>query len=108
VKCTDALSILGEHSMDERTVHLHPNDGFDLGLMSTEYVVRLYVGKDAQSDSIPEERFIYGKLHLKNNVRHGVVELGLRAADRLGQTERARVYYEPGNRYGRVRIAPAP
>ena len=98
---------MGDYGMDDRTIHIHPNDGFDLGLMATEYTVRIYVGTDALTREPADSEFVYGKLHLKNSVRHGYVELGLRAAGRLGKTRSARVYYEPGERYGTVRVAPA-
>jgi len=107
VKSTVALAIMGDYTMDDRTIHIHPNDGFDLGLMSTEYTVRIYVGSDALMREVSDSEYVYGKLHLKNSVRHGHMELGLRAANKLGSSRMAKVFYEPGGRFGKVRVAPA-
>ena len=107
MKSTVALAIMGDYLMDERTIHIHPNDGFDLGLMATEYTVRIYIGTDAMLREVSDNEYVYGKLHLKNNVRHGYVELGLRAANKLGQSRMAKLFYEPGDRFGKIRVAPA-
>jgi hypothetical protein len=93
--------------MDEKTVHLHPNDGFDLGLMTTEYVVRLHVGPQTDPQSIDEKAFIYGKVRLKNEVRPGHLELGLKSSERLDGSKQATVHYEPGERYGTLLVTPS-
>jgi hypothetical protein len=93
--------------MDEKTVNIHPNDGFDLGLMTTEYVVRIYVGEATDPKALPDAAFTHGKIHLKNNVRNGHVELGLKNAERLGASKRAIIHYEKGDRYGTVLVTPA-
>lgn len=104
---TAPLSVLGDSSMDEKTINIHPNDGFDLGLMTTEHVVRIYVGDSADPASIPDAGFVYGKIHLRNEVRNGYLELCVKSAERLGGARKAVVRYERGDRYGTILINPA-
>jgi hypothetical protein len=107
VNSTAPLNILGDFSMDEKTINTHPNDGFDLGLMTTEHVVRIHVGSATDPDAIPETDFIHGKIHLRNEVKNGHLEMGLRAAEKLGGARRAVVHYARGDRYGTILITPA-
>ena len=44
MKNTSELSVLGDFSMPEDTLVIHPNDGFDLGLMMTSHPVYIYRG----------------------------------------------------------------
>jgi hypothetical protein len=106
VKSTAALSVLSDFSIDERTIHIHPNDGFDLGLMTTEYTIRMHVGAETDPSSLEEKDFVYGKILLKNEVRGGHVELGHRSTERLDGANRAIVHYEPGERYGTILVTP--
>jgi len=107
VSSTSPLTVLGDYSMDEKTINIHPNDGFDLGLMTTEYVVRIHVGEEADPDALSDDAFVHGRIFLKNEVRNGHVELGLRNAERLGDARRAIIRYEKGDRYGTVLVNPA-
>lgn len=107
MKSTAALSVLGDFSIDERTIHIHPNDGFDLGLMTTEYTIRLHVGAETDPSALDEKDYIYGKILLKNEVRGGHVEVGLKSAERLDGATKAVVHFSEGDRYGTVLVTPA-
>ncbi len=107
MSCTAPLTVLGDYGMDEKTVCIHPNDGFDLGLMTTEHVVRIHVGEAPNPAGLSDDAWIYGKIHLKNDVRNGHVELGLKSAERLRGAKRAVVHFEKGDRYGTLLITPA-
>ncbi len=106
MKSTSALTVLGDFSMDEKTIQIHPNDGFDLGLMTTEYVIRLHVGPETDPSALVEKDFVYGKILLKNDVRSGHVEMGLKSAERLEGAKQARVHFEPGDQYGTLLVTP--
>ncbi len=107
MKSTSVLTVLGDFSMDEKTVNIHPNDGFDLGLMTTEYVVRLHIGSESDPSAIDEKEFLYGKIFLKNEVRAGHVELGLKSSERLDGAKQVQVHFEPGDRYATLLVTPA-
>ena len=104
---TAPLTVLGDNSMDEKTVNIHPNDGFDLGLMTTEHVVRIHVGDATDPQSLPDSAFVYGKIYLKNEVRNGHLEMGLKSAERLNGAKQAVVHLVEGDRYGTLLITPA-
>ncbi len=104
---TAPLTVLGDYAMDEKTVCIHPNDGFDLGLMTTEHAVRIHVGHAGNPTDVPDDAYVCGTIHLKNEVRNGHVELGLKSAERLGGAKRAVVHYQKGDRYGTLLITPA-
>lgn len=104
---TAPLTVLGDYAMDEKTVCIHPNDGFDLGLMTTEHVVRIHVGGTGNPTELSDDAYVYGKIHLKNEVKDGHVELGLKSAERLRGAKHAIVHYEKGDRYGTLLITPA-
>ena len=103
---TAPLTVLGDYSMDEKSINVHPNDAFDLGLLTSTHVVRIHVGDAIDPSSLPDDAFTYGTLHIRNEVRDGHIEIGLRAAKRLG-ARRAIVHYTPGERYGTILISPA-
>jgi hypothetical protein len=97
---------MGDFSMDEKTINMHPNDGFDLGLMTTEHVVQIHIGPEEDPSGLEDADFIHGTLHLKNDVRNGYLELSLRSAQKLGDAKKAVVHFHPGERYGKLMIVP--
>ena len=107
MKSTAALTVLGDFSIDEKTVHIHPNDGFDLGLMTTEYVVKIHVGTETDLSALSDSDFVYGKVLLKNEVRGGHVELGLKSAERLNGANKAFVHFAPADKFGTLLVSPA-
>ena len=107
MKSTAPLTVLGDFSLDEKTINIHPNDGFDLGLMTTEHVVRIHVGTTANPQDVPESDYVYGKIYLRNEVSNGHVEMALKASEKLGGARKAVVHYEKGDRYGSILITPA-
>jgi hypothetical protein len=107
VSSTGPLTVLGDFSIDEKTINIHPNDGFDLGLMTTEHVVRIHVGEETDPTGLSEGAFTYGKIYLKNEVRAGYVEMSLKSAEKLGGAKKAVVHLVKGDRYGTLLVTPA-
>ena len=107
MKESDALQVLGDFSFDEKTLNIHPNDGFDLGLMMTAHVVELFTGIQPHELADAEPSGMYGKINLKNECRVGSIELSLKAVERMGGPKEVKLFYEDGERYGRLLIHPA-
>ena len=63
---------------------IHPNDGFDLGVMTTDIVVKIYAGSGIDELEDPDTRFVYGKLYLENETTMGTCELSLKTVQKLG------------------------
>jgi hypothetical protein len=108
MKETDALQVLGDFSFDEKTVNIHPNDGFDLGLMMSSHVVEMYTGITPDELPSADSTGIYGKINLKNECKMGTVELSLKSVERMGGPKQVKLFYQDGDRYGRLLIHPAP
>lgn len=104
---TAPLVVLSDFSMDEKTVNIHPNDGFDLGLMTTEYVVQIHVGPEHDPSTLTDSDYVYGKVYLKNEVRNGYLELSRKNTEKLTGAKKAVLHHFQGDRYGKLLIIPA-
>ena len=107
VNKTGELAVVGDFSFDEKTINLNPNDGFDLGLMTTEHVVRIYVGADAPAEGDGASSALYGKVFLSNDVKPGSVEISLKTVQKLGGAKRVVLSFVSDSNYGRLGIRPA-
>ena len=107
MKKTGPLSALGDYSFDEKTINIHPNDGYDLGLMTATYVVRIFSGATQQEFASAEGRHVFGTIYLKNECRVGSVELSLKVLERLGKPRQVTLSYDTDDsKYGKLLISP--
>ncbi len=97
MKNTGILNALGDFSMTEDTLVVHPNDGFDLGLMQVSHPVYIYKGISIADFKENKGDRISGKIHLKNECRLGTVEMGLKALEKIGKPKKVQLYYEEPN-----------
>ena len=105
LKQTGALSLLGDYSFDEKTIHIHPNDAYDLGLMTLRETVKIFVGITVEEFLQGSGQHIFGNLYLRNETRVGTLEVSLKTATRLGRPKQARLLYFTGeDKYGRILI----
>ena len=106
-KQTAELSVLGDFSFDEKTINVHPNDGYDIGLMTLSHVVRIFAGCTSQDFSDGTGAHVFGTLYLKNECRVGTVEMSLKTAEKLGKARKVRLILEPGSdSYGKLFLQP--
>lgn len=107
MKKTGPLSALGDYSFDEKTINIHPNDGYDLGMMTASYVVKIFAGATEDEFESGVGKSVYGTIHLKNECRVGSVELSLRVLERLGKPKQVVLGYATGDdKYGKLLISP--
>ncbi|WP_455381736.1 hypothetical protein, partial [Salinispira pacifica] len=85
MKKTDDLSVRGTFSQTEDRVIIHPNDGYDLGLMTTDCPVHIFYGCSLDDFNAARVPSVSGSVQLKNECPMGTVELSLKAAERLGR-----------------------
>jgi len=107
MKETAFLQVLGDYSFDEKTIRIHPNDGFDLGVMTTDIVVKIYAGNSFEELEDPATRFIYGTLYLENNTKMGTCELALKTVQKLGSPKKVRLHLFDGEDYPKLLISPS-
>jgi len=81
MKSTSALRALCRADLGPNQLSIHPNDGFDLGLMTTGYEVEL-------------EGSVHAQLRLRNDCPKASVELPLRLYESLGKPSMAVLRYD--------------
>lgn len=75
---------------------IHPNDGFDLGLMSLDYDINIITDTSPSDFEAGEGNTTPGHIHLENNCRMGTIELGTKYWKALGSPEKIKLYYNEG------------
>jgi hypothetical protein len=102
MKKTEALSVLGDFSFDEKTINIHPNEGFELGLMTTDHVIRIYSGCSFDEFTSGTAQATHGKIYLKNECRQGTVEMSLKTVEKMKKPRKVllildedRLYIQP-------------
>lgn len=105
---TEGLSVISDYSFDEKTLRIHPNDGYDLGLMTTEAVVRVFVGCTMEEFRSGSTNHVFGNLYLDNDTKAGTCELSLGTAQKMGKPKKVRLLFDDsdGEKYGKIYIQP--
>lgn len=108
MKETDGLSVLADYSFDEKTLNIHPNDGYDLGLMTTKAVERIFVDCTFAEFQSGQGSHVFGNLNLSNETKAGTCEMSLRTAQKMGRPKKVRLHFDDsdGEKYGKVYIQP--
>jgi len=86
MKETGPLRVRGVHSLPENRLNIHPNEGADLGLMTTRYSVDL-------DGTGPSEIF------LLNECPPETIEINSKKWEKLGKPSKAKLAYEEGKLY---------
>ncbi len=96
VKKTSPLSVISDYSFDEATINIHPNDGFDLGLMTTSYDVAIFPRSTSDDASRTDSGGVPGTVNLKNECRVGTVEVSLKTVKSMGSPRKITLSYDDG------------
>jgi hypothetical protein len=83
VKSTKALRILCSSALPESRMNLHPNEGADMGLMTTRHAARTAEGSTLE-------------LHLLNECPKESVEISSKLWERLGKPAKVVLEYDEG------------
>ena len=94
MKNTGKLAVMGDYTMKEGSVVIHPNDGFDLGLMTTDYPVYIYTNTSIDDFKAGNGNKIGGSISLKNECRVGTVEINLKVWENMGKPKYVMLCYE--------------
>lgn len=81
MRCTSPLTIRCTSWVPDNRMHIHPNDGADLGLMMTSYLMDTREGAKIE-------------LRLLNECPKESVEIGPRFWERLGKPSKAILSYD--------------
>ncbi|MFW5801715.1 MAG: hypothetical protein ACOCVC_06755 [Spirochaeta sp.] len=99
---TGFLNVLADFSFPENRIVINPNDGLDLGLMTTETVVELVYGQNPATYRDGEGYSLHGIVDQQNKCRIGTVEVSLKAVARMGKPKRVRLHLMPRDRYPKL------
>lgn len=96
MKKTGMLTVLGQHSQNSSKIVIHPNDGFDLGLMSVKYPVKIFSNITLTEFQNNSKENIEGTIHLENYCRLGTIELATKYWNKIGNPQAVVLYYDEG------------
>jgi hypothetical protein len=82
MKHTQDLNVYIDNALSTGEFVLHPNDGFDLGLVTTQHEVSIY--SDPPTTPTPT-RMIAGMIHLRNTCRSGTLEVSKKQWELMGR-----------------------
>jgi hypothetical protein len=94
MKQSGKLAVLGDFSLKDSTVIIHPNDGYDIGLMTTSSPIYLYTNVTLEEFQAGGGDKTNGSILLKNECRMGTVEINLKRWQQMGKPKHVILYYE--------------
>jgi hypothetical protein len=97
MKKTEVLQIVGDIRQPESELQIHPNDGFDLGLMTVEYETHIFAGVSLQEFQSGNGEGKPGKIRLLNECPVSTLKLNLGVWEKMGKPPRVRLFYNHGN-----------
>jgi len=104
---TGFLKVLADYSFSENKIVLNPNDGFDLGLMTSEVTLLLYAGGDIDTLQDDGSEAYHARLYQKNECRLGTIEISLKTAEKLGNPKLLRLHLLKTEPYPKLLLSPA-
>ena len=73
---------------------IHPNEGYDLGLMNTVTGVKIFDNSQIETFNEGSAGFYEGSIALENNCKQGTIQLTSRYWKKLGTPERVMLFYD--------------
>lgn len=96
MKNTGALTTIGDASVPFNRIIVNPNDGYDLDLMSKEYLVKIHTKVSLDDFAAGEGMLFVGNIVLENWCKLGTVVLNRKTLNQIGQPPRVALFYDDG------------
>jgi hypothetical protein len=93
MKSTGHLTAMGDFTLQKDLIILHPNDGYDLGLITKDNAVRIFSGASREDFLAGKGKFIPGIVQLLNECTHTTVRMNLSWWQEIGKPRRVRLTY---------------
>ena len=93
---TGALSTIGDTSVPFNRIVLNPNDGYDLDLLSRDFLIKIHAGVSLDDFVEGQGSLFEGNILLDNSCKLGTVELNRKTLDQIGRPPRVALYLEDG------------
>jgi len=94
MKTSGLLTASGDFKQKKDVIVIHPNDGFDLGLMTTKYQVQIVMGETPETFLKGGGKAVPGTLLLVNECPNGTIRLNLAQWQDLGKPRQLRLCCE--------------
>ncbi|MFP4362851.1 MAG: hypothetical protein ACLFR1_03165 [Spirochaetia bacterium] len=95
MKHTGRLDIRTDVRFPINKVVIHPNDGYDLGLMNREYDVDLYFNAPLEAIKSNSGKPLNGTIHLENECKLGTLEISKKLWEQIENPKKAVLVYTP-------------
>ncbi len=82
LKHTQDLNVYIDHGLSTGEFVMHPNDGFDLGLVQTQHRVSVYNDPPTDASAKP---MLAGTILLRNSCRSGTLQVSKKQWEMLGR-----------------------
>ncbi|MBN2652553.1 MAG: hypothetical protein JXR63_09225 [Spirochaetales bacterium] len=86
---TRPLSVSVDTKLEKNRMVIHPNEGFDLGLMKLEYDIDVYATSDVNSFVANELESEKGSIYLENECGNGMIKISMPMWNKLGKPKQA-------------------
>ncbi len=93
MRSTNELETLCDMYQKEDVI-IHPNEGYDLGLMQTTNQVKIFSNISVESIDDLEDDFIFGIVFLSNSCRHGKICFNNKFWKKLGMPKKVKLFYD--------------
>ena len=91
MKYTSALEVIQGDEPQGDTLRIHPNDGFDIGLMTYMYELKIFNNCSAEEFNSEEGSFFLGRVEQANECQLGTMEVNYKFFKKLGSPERIKI-----------------
>ena len=93
MKQTEELTVINDLSLKEYEVVVHPNDGYDLGLMDKHNYIKVFSRNTLEEFKKDDGRYMPGQLSLANECRIGTVIISSKHWKSLGKPKKIKLFY---------------
>ncbi|MBN2544427.1 MAG: hypothetical protein JXB50_01435 [Spirochaetes bacterium] len=75
-------------------IMIHPNEGFEVGLMNTSHNVKLFVNSAIEVFNNAETDYIIANLVLSNNCNHGEIIMNHKFWKKIGSPAKLKLHFD--------------
>ena len=94
MKRTQPLKVMIDASFPMGKAVIHPNDGFDLGLMNTSHPVKVFLNLSLDDFRESKGDLIQGQIMLENTCRKGCAEISKKCWEKMQCPDNILIVYD--------------
>jgi hypothetical protein len=94
MKSTEYLTVMGDFKLRRNDLVIHPNDGYDLGLLSRDTEVRIFTGTSMEDFAAGRGEGVKGTVRLHNSCAAATVHISPAWWNDLGKPRIVRLAFD--------------